>query len=141
MLYNNHRSEYTLFCLQNITWFVERSDDFWQHVSIIVILQLRNKCRLPFLAWIYSLHSYIHWCIDTKITPTGHITAYIQLELYLMIVLMGTFEVEVPIHQLTIENWITACFLRGLVSLHVWTFEFSDAIKATSGRIKHFGIW
>jgi len=58
-----------------------------------------------------------------------------------MIILMVTFETEMAIHQLPKERWIIACFLRWLVSLCVWTFEFSNAIAATTGNIKHFGIW
>ena len=58
-----------------------------------------------------------------------------------MIILMVTFEMEMAVHQLKKERWIIACFLGWLVSLCVWTFEFSNAIAATTGSIKHFSIW
>lgn len=55
-------------------------------------------------------------------------------------IMMATFETRATIHYFTNER--NLYMLPGwFVSFWIGAFEFSNAIRATKVRVKHFGIW
>ena len=55
-------------------------------------------------------------------------------------IMMATFETRATIHYFTNERNLYM-LPEWFVSLWIGAFEFSNAIRATKVRVKHFGIW